>query len=86
MGQLFDVIRRLVADEKYVIGQHASERLEEKGIMEWQAVVGVDDGEIIAERPNAKPNPAVEVRRFCQTARSSKPSGHISDQAASPNS
>jgi hypothetical protein len=37
MGQLFNTIRRLVAEEKYVIGEHASERLEERGIMEWQA-------------------------------------------------
>ncbi|NUQ63838.1 MAG: hypothetical protein HUU20_15280 [Pirellulales bacterium] len=25
---------------KYIVGQHASERLEERGIMEWQAVAG----------------------------------------------
>jgi hypothetical protein len=34
MGKLFEVIRQLVAEEKYVVGQHASERLEERGIME----------------------------------------------------
>jgi hypothetical protein len=62
MGLLFETIRRLVAEEKYVVGQHASERLEERGIMEWQAVAGLGDGSLIAEQPNAKPNPAVEVR------------------------
>jgi Domain of unknown function (DUF4258) len=62
MGQLFDTIRQLVDEEKYVVGQHASERLEERGIMEWQAVAGLADGELIAERPDAIPNPAVEVR------------------------
>jgi hypothetical protein len=62
MGQLFDTIRQLVDEEKYVVGQHASERLEERGIMEWQAVAGLADGELLAERPNATPNPAVEVR------------------------
>ena len=30
--------------------------------MEWQAVAGLADGELIAERPNATPNPAIEVR------------------------
>jgi len=35
MGQLFDQIRKLVADEKYVVGQHASEQLENRDIMEW---------------------------------------------------
>ena len=34
MGQLFNTIRQFVAEEKYVIGEHASERLEERGIME----------------------------------------------------
>ena len=62
MGQLLGTIRQLVAEEKYVVGEHASERLEERGIMEWQAVAGLEDGELIAERPDAMPNPAVEVR------------------------
>lgn len=62
MGELFNTIRQLVAEEKYVIGLHASERLEERGIMEWQAVAGLEDGELIVERPDATPNPAIEVR------------------------
>jgi hypothetical protein len=64
MGQLFDTIRQLVAENKYVIGEHASERLEERGIMEWQVVAGLDDGDLLAERPDATPNPAVEVREM----------------------
>lgn len=62
MGQLFDTIRQLVDEEKYVIGQHASERLEERGIMEWQVVAGLEHGELLVERGDAIPNPAVEVR------------------------
>jgi hypothetical protein len=62
MGQLFDTIKELVAQEKYVVGQHAIERLEERGIMEWQVVAGLDEGELITERTDAMPNPAVEVR------------------------
>lgn len=31
MAQLFDTIRQLVAEEKYIVGDHASERLEERG-------------------------------------------------------
>jgi hypothetical protein len=61
MGQLFDTIRQLVDEEKYLVGLHAAERLEERGIMEWQAVAGLDDGVLLA-RPAAQPNPAVEVR------------------------
>ena len=62
MGQLFDTIRQLATEEKYVVGEHASERLEERGIMEWQAVAGLKDGEVIAERLDALPTPAVELR------------------------
>ena len=39
--QLFHKLKTLVFEYRYVIGQHASERLEERGIMEWQAVVGL---------------------------------------------
>ncbi len=62
MTPLFDTIRRLVAEEKYIVGDHASERLEERGIMEWQVVAGLQDGELIVERPEATPNPVAEVR------------------------
>ena len=63
MAALFDTIRRLVDEEKYLVGQHASERLDERGIMEWQAVAGLSDGELVAEKPRATPNPTVEVRQ-----------------------
>jgi len=63
VAQLFNDIRKLVTADRYLVGEHASERLEERGIMEWQAVSGLDDGELLAERPNASPNPIVEVRQ-----------------------
>jgi len=63
VGRLFETIRALVADGKYVVGQHAVERLEERGVLEWQVVDGIEDGSLIAERPDALPNPAVEVRQ-----------------------
>ncbi len=62
MGQHFNVIRDLVDDEKYVVGKHAVERLEERGILEWQAVAGLGHGVLLLERPDATPNPTVEVR------------------------
>ena len=64
MGRLFDTIRVLVAEEKYLVGEHAAERLEERGIMEWQAVAALASGELEAEKPKANPNPAVEVREI----------------------
>ena len=62
MGKLFETVRQLVTADNYIIGEHASERLEERGIMEWQAVAAMHDCELIVERPKAKPNPTVEVR------------------------
>ena len=62
IGQLFRKIQRLVAAERYVVGHHAVERLEERGILEWQVVAGLDEGRLIIERPAAEPNPVVEVR------------------------
>jgi hypothetical protein len=64
MAQLHTTILRLVDEEKYIIGQHGAERLEERGIMEWQAVAGLEDGKLVVERPDAKPNPAIEVREI----------------------
>ena len=64
MGALFHTIRQLVESERYVVGLHASERLEERGIVEWQAVAGLEDGRLIVERPDARPNPVVEVHEW----------------------
>ncbi|MCI0332419.1 MAG: DUF4258 domain-containing protein [Planctomycetes bacterium] len=55
---------QIYSDGPYVVGEHASERLEERGIMEWQAVAGLDDAELIIERPRTKPNPSIEVREI----------------------
>jgi len=62
MAQLFDTIQQLAAAENKIVGQHASERLEERRIMEWQVVAALADGKLISERPVSKPNPSVEVR------------------------
>jgi hypothetical protein len=64
MGQLFELIRSLVLDGRYIVGDHAVERLEERGILEWQVVDGIERGTILAERINDMPNPSVEVRQM----------------------
>lgn len=64
MPLLFETIKKLVSENKYVVGDHASERLEERGIMEWQAVAGVESGSFITEKPKAEPNPTVEIREL----------------------
>lgn len=61
MESLFATVKMLVDNDKYVVGQHAAERLEERGILEWQAVAGLSTGKLLVERPAAKPNPPIEV-------------------------
>ena len=61
MGQLFDTIRAPVAAGRHVVGQHAAERSEERGVLEW--VDGAAGGTLIVERPNAQPNPSVEIEQ-----------------------
>jgi hypothetical protein len=61
---LYETIVALVNDERYVIGQHAAERLEERGIMDWQAVAGLEGADLILEKPDSKPNPAIEVNEM----------------------
>jgi hypothetical protein len=63
LGQLFETIRSLVIGGKYVVGQHAAERLDERGVLEWQVIDGIEDATLIVERPNATPNPAIELRQ-----------------------
>ena len=52
----------LIDRGSYVVGEHASERVLERGIMEWQVIAGMHDAKLLAERRSARPNPAVEVR------------------------
>ena len=61
MAQLFDTIRRLVSEGRYVVGEHAAQRLEDRGILEWQVVDGIDGATLDRERPDASPNATVEL-------------------------
>ena len=85
MGRLFDVIRDLVAEDKYLVGEHAAERLEERRIMEWQAIAGLASASLIVEQLEAKPHPTVRSPSCCRTGRSSRPSGRIFGKAGWPN-
>ncbi len=63
MGQLFEDIRLAVAEERYVIGRHANERLRERRISAWQVIAGVESGTLFFERTDARPNPIAEVQQ-----------------------
>ncbi len=61
MGRLAEKIQRCLQEDRYVIGLHASERLEERGIMEWQLLAEMDDAIVLRERSSSRPNPVVEL-------------------------
>ena len=63
MGKLFDPIRQAVREDRYLVGWHADERCEERGVTDWQLIAGLDDAELVRERPASKPNPSVVVRQ-----------------------
>jgi hypothetical protein len=56
---LFITVRRLVIAGWYLIGQHASERFDERGIMEWQIVDGIEYGFASSSGQDTCPTPFV---------------------------
>lgn len=64
MGRLFDQIRDAVANERYIIGIHAADQMDDRGVLDWQVVSALPDGLLLVERLDAKPNPAVEVEEL----------------------
>jgi len=61
MPTLHETIKQLVSKERYLVGEHAAMRLEERGILEWQAVEILDQCMLVNERLGSKPNPTIEV-------------------------
>jgi hypothetical protein len=63
MPRLFDDIRAAVAAERFVLTDHADNRLRERNIELWQVIGEIDDAWLLAERPNDVPNPCVELQQ-----------------------
>lgn len=64
MGTVFDRIRGAVAANRYLIGAHAANQLDERRIADWQIPAGLAEGKLLRERPAARPNPIVEVEQL----------------------
>ncbi len=64
MGRLLDNIRAAVREDRFLLAWHADESCEERGVTAWQIVAGLEEAELIRERPRSKPNPSVVVRQF----------------------
>lgn len=63
MGKLFDQIRTAVREDRFWVGWHADEKCEERGVSEWQLVAGLEQAQLVRERPTSKPHPSVVVRQ-----------------------
>ncbi|MFI5378932.1 MAG: DUF4258 domain-containing protein [Tepidisphaerales bacterium] len=63
MPTLFELIKDAVRNERYLVSWHADERFEDRGVSEWQVIAGIDDAELLRERPASKPNPSVVLRQ-----------------------
>lgn len=64
MADLLAQVRDAVAAGRYVISNHADDRLRERRIPAWQVEAGVGDAELVQARPDATPNPIVEVEQI----------------------
>ena len=63
MGKLLKTIQVAVRDDRFVVSWHADERCEEREVSAWQLAVGIEDAELVRERPRSKPHPSVVVRQ-----------------------
>jgi hypothetical protein len=62
VGKLFDNVVAAIQADRFVISWHADERCEEREITAWQLAVGIDDAQLVRERPRSKPNPSVVIQ------------------------
>lgn len=60
MTPLAGTILSLIAADRYLVGAHAAERLDERGIMEWQVIEAMPSARFLTDRPDGMPNPVAE--------------------------
>lgn len=77
MANLSESIQLLVLPGKYVVCVHASERLEERGILEWRVTDGMSFATLALERPDDRPNPSIEVLQLLPDGTAIKLSGRM---------
>jgi hypothetical protein len=65
-SKLFEQIRSAAANDRFFVAWHADEPCEERGITSWQLVAGLEEAELVRERPRSKPNPSVVVRKILE--------------------
>lgn len=64
MDDLFSTIKRAVAEEGFLVGAHAQERMRERRVLLGHVVSGLADGVRMLEDAARWPNPVVEVEQL----------------------
>jgi hypothetical protein len=64
LGRLCDQIRDAIREGRYVIGEHALLRLDERYIEEWQVIVGAESAKLLHERSDKSRNDVVELEQL----------------------
>ena len=60
MTHLAKTILRLIESGDWLLGTHADNALDDRGVAEWEVDVAMDGARLLAERPSAHPHPEVE--------------------------
>lgn len=68
MSDLFRNIQNAVEDERFIVGDHAFDRLQERRISIWQVIEGLHHAKLIKERPDDTPNPIIEADQILADA------------------
>ncbi len=61
MSDHWNMIASAIREERYAISAHAGGRIRIRRMTSWQIIAACDDAIILPERPDATPNPVVEV-------------------------
>ena len=59
MARLLEAIQSAIDAERFIVSNHADNRLRERLVELWQIVSSVSDAKLVTERPQATPNPSI---------------------------
>ena len=63
MPSLLEKICSAVSADRFVVLTHAQVQMEERRVMAWQIIAGLDDATLLRDRPTDLPFPSVVVRQ-----------------------
>jgi hypothetical protein len=63
MGTLFNNIIQAVEADRFIVSNHADDRLRDRMIELWQLTSSLHDAKLISERPSDTPNPSVVLEQ-----------------------